>query len=109
MVADERGPIHSVDPGPQAAILFIHGTVMYPSMLGIEFLASNSRSDRMEHPSLATPLRSAATLIAALWMGISPSGAVDIHVFTSGAPSAVQKAVAEKFTQATGHHVIVTA
>jgi molybdate transport system substrate-binding protein len=42
-------------------------------------------------------------------MGISPSGAVDIHVFTSGAPSAVQKAVAEKFTQATGHHVIITA
>lgn len=39
----------------------------------------------------------------------TPSVAADIQVFTSGAPSAVQKRLAPAFTKATGHNVIITA
>jgi len=35
--------------------------------------------------------------------------AADIQVFTSGAPSAVQKRLAPAFTKATGHNVVITA
>jgi molybdate transport system substrate-binding protein len=37
------------------------------------------------------------------------AAAADIRVYTSGAPSAAQKAIAVKFTEATGHHVLFTA
>lgn len=40
---------------------------------------------------------------------VTPSVAADIQVFTSGAPSAVQKRLAPAFTQATGHNVVITA
>jgi molybdate transport system substrate-binding protein len=50
------------------------------------------------------------TLIsAALWLGTGYSAAADIRVFTSGAPSAVQKVIAAKFTATTGHRVLFTA
>jgi molybdate transport system substrate-binding protein len=39
----------------------------------------------------------------------APSAAADIQVFTSGAPSAVQKKLAPAFTKATGHNVVITA
>ena len=39
----------------------------------------------------------------------APSLAADIQVFTSGAPSAVQKRLAPAFTKATGHTVVFTA
>jgi molybdate transport system substrate-binding protein len=48
-------------------------------------------------------------LFAALWLGMGHSTAADIRVFTSGAPSAVQKAIAGKFTETTGHRVLFTA
>jgi molybdate transport system substrate-binding protein len=41
--------------------------------------------------------------------GFAAAGAAEIKVFTSGAPAAVQKRVAEHFAKATGHHVIVEA
>jgi molybdate transport system substrate-binding protein len=48
-------------------------------------------------------------LATLLLSGPAPALAVDIQVFTSGAPSAVQKALAPKFTAATGHNVTITA
>ena len=50
-----------------------------------------------------------AVAVAVLSLGMIPSAAADIHVFTSGAPSAVQKDVAAKFMQATGNRVVITA
>lgn len=47
--------------------------------------------------------------LAALLVGSKPSAAADIHVFTSGAPADVQKALAPKFTTATGDRVAFTA
>jgi molybdate transport system substrate-binding protein len=51
----------------------------------------------------------ATAVVAVLPLGTEASKAADVRVFTSGAPSAVQKAVAAKFMQATGHRVIITA
>ena len=48
-------------------------------------------------------------IFAALWLWTGHSAAADIRVFTSGAPSAVQKVIAAKFTGATGHRVLFTA
>ena len=56
---------------------------------------------------------------AALWLGTTitvgmlaataaPSLSAEIHVFTSGAPAAVEKDVATDFSRATGHQVTVT-
>lgn len=42
-------------------------------------------------------------------LAAAPSIAADIQVFTSGAPSAVQKRLAPAFTKATGHNVVITA
>jgi molybdate transport system substrate-binding protein len=50
-----------------------------------------------------------AIVVAALGLGMKPSIGADIHVYTSGAPSAVQKTIAAKFTKATGNHVVITA
>ena len=48
-------------------------------------------------------------LFAALWFGIGHSTAAEIQVFTSGAPAAVQKVLAAKFTDTTGHQVVLNA
>src|SRR5215207_7030388 len=50
-----------------------------------------------------------SVLIAALWLGNGHSVAADIQVFTSGAPAAVQKVLAAKFTDTTGHRVVLNA
>src|SRR3954471_14431956 len=50
-----------------------------------------------------------SVLIGTLWLGMGPSAASEIRVFTSGAPSAVQKVMAAKFTDTTGHRVVSTA
>jgi molybdate transport system substrate-binding protein len=50
-----------------------------------------------------------SVLITTLWLGMGPSAASEIRVFTSGAPSAVQKVMAAKFTDTTGHRVVFTA
>jgi molybdate transport system substrate-binding protein len=50
-----------------------------------------------------------ALALAGLLLGVEPGVAADIEVFTSGAPSAVQKVVASRFEQATGHRVSITA
>jgi molybdate transport system substrate-binding protein len=42
-------------------------------------------------------------------LAAAPSAAADIQVFTSGAPSAVQKRLAPVFTKTTGHNVVITA
>jgi molybdate transport system substrate-binding protein len=50
--------------------------------------------------------------LAIFWAALltaAPSTAADIQVFTSGAPSAVQKRLAPAFTKATGHNVVITA
>ncbi|MPZ38119.1 MAG: ABC transporter substrate-binding protein [Rhizobiales bacterium] len=49
------------------------------------------------------------TISLAVLAAAAPSAAADIHVFTSGAPSAVQKRLAPGFEKATGHTVIITA
>ena len=51
---------------------------------------------------------SLAIFLAAL-LAPASSTAADIQVFTSGAPSAVQKRLAPAFTKATGHNVVITA
>jgi molybdate transport system substrate-binding protein len=50
-----------------------------------------------------------AGLTLAIVAVAAPSVAADIQVFTSGAPSAVQKKLAPAFTKATGHNVVITA
>jgi molybdate transport system substrate-binding protein len=50
-----------------------------------------------------------AGLTLAIVAVAAPSIAADIQVFTSGAPSAVQKKLAPAFTKATGHNVVITA
>lgn len=47
--------------------------------------------------------------IVTLVIGMTPAAAADIHVFSSGAPAAVQKVIVPQFTQATGHRVLITA
>jgi molybdate transport system substrate-binding protein len=49
------------------------------------------------------------TMLLATLFAAAPSTAADIQVFTSGAPSAVQKKLAPTFTKATGHNVVITA
>jgi molybdate transport system substrate-binding protein len=51
----------------------------------------------------------AGLTLATVAMAAAPSIAADIQVFTSGAPSAVQKRLAPTFTKATGHNVVITA
>jgi molybdate transport system substrate-binding protein len=51
----------------------------------------------------------AGLTLATVAMAAAPSIAADIQVFTSGAPSAVQKRLAPAFTKATGHNVVITA
>jgi molybdate transport system substrate-binding protein len=65
-----------------------------------------------QHSFRTLPVQAAigfAIFVAALGLGMKPSAAADIHVYTSGAPSAVQKTIAGKFTKATGNHVAITA
>ena len=50
-----------------------------------------------------------SVLIAALWLGNGRAAGADIQVFTSGAPAAVQKVLAAKFTDTTGHRVVLNA
>lgn len=54
----------------------------------------------------ASGVAAAALLLS---LGTATASADDIHVFTSGAPSAVERAIGAKFTRATGHHVDITA
>jgi molybdate transport system substrate-binding protein len=54
-------------------------------------------------------MRLLAFLIVALAVGIKASFATEIHVFTSGAPSSVQKKLATTFTERTGNRVVITA
>lgn len=49
------------------------------------------------------------TLSLATVLAAAPSAAADIQVFTSGAPSAVQKRLVPGFEKATGHTVTITA
>jgi len=51
----------------------------------------------------------AVLVMAALSLAMRPAGAADIQVFTSGAPSAVQRVIAAEFTKTTGHQVVFTA
>lgn len=60
-----------------------------------------------------TPRRGAsafwlATTLAMLLSGSAPSQSAEIRVFTSGAPAAVEKAIAAEFTKATGNQVTIT-
>jgi molybdate transport system substrate-binding protein len=48
-------------------------------------------------------------VIATLLTAMTLAAAADIQVFTSGAPSAVQKNIVGKFMQATGNRVLITA
>jgi molybdate transport system substrate-binding protein len=50
-----------------------------------------------------------SVLLATLWLGNEHSAAADIQVFTSGAPAAVQKVLAAKFAETTGHRVVLNA
>ncbi len=54
-------------------------------------------------------IRLVVAAIAVLWAAALPSSAAEIQVFTSGAPSAVQKRLAPVFEKATGHTVVITA
>jgi molybdate transport system substrate-binding protein len=67
----------------------------------------------MTRQSVTTDLIGRIALLALCFgtvvSGSTAAGAADIRVYTSGAPSAVQKAIAVKFTAATGHHVLFTA
>jgi len=51
----------------------------------------------------------AGLALVTLATATAPSIAADIQVFTSGAPSAVQKRLAPAFTKRTGHNVVITA
>jgi molybdate transport system substrate-binding protein len=51
----------------------------------------------------------AVVIASVLSLGTKPSVAADIHVYTSGAPSAVQKSIAAQFSKTTGHNVVITA
>jgi molybdate transport system substrate-binding protein len=60
-------------------------------------------------PFAGSTLRSGAAALAVLALGSRPSLAAEIHVFTSAATLAVQEAYADKFAQATGNRVSLTA
>jgi molybdate transport system substrate-binding protein len=49
------------------------------------------------------------SLIATLWLASGEAAAAEIQVLTSGAPAAVQKVLAEKFTATTGDRVVLNA
>jgi molybdate transport system substrate-binding protein len=50
-----------------------------------------------------------SSLIATLWLASGEAAAAEIQVLTSGAPAAVQKVLAEKFTATTGDRVVLNA
>lgn len=66
---------------------------------------------RAEHSGSAAArlALSALTISMAALAATAPLAAAEIQVFTSGAPSAVQKRLAPMFEKATGHTVVVTA
>ena len=49
-----------------------------------------------------------ATALAMFALGIEPSVATDVRVFTSGAPAAVENTLATKFAETTGNHIVFT-
>jgi molybdate transport system substrate-binding protein len=49
-----------------------------------------------------------ATTLFVFALGATPSVSADIRVFTSGAPSAVEQALATKFSEATGDRILIT-
>ena len=51
---------------------------------------------------------SLATVLVAFGLGAGYSASADVRVFTSGAPSEVEKDLAAKFFEATGHHILIT-
>jgi molybdate transport system substrate-binding protein len=68
------------------------------------------RSALTAHSSGAAARLAVAGLTMALAALLAtPSTAADIQVLTSGAPSAVQKRLAQTFMKATGHNVVITA
>jgi molybdate transport system substrate-binding protein len=66
----------------------------------------------MRRHSIGIPLRAATVYSAAILglfaLGTHASDSAEIRVFTSGAPAAVEKVLAAKFSEATGHSVLVT-
>src|SRR3954471_254456 len=48
-----------------------------------------------------------SVLVGTLWLGMGPTAASEIRVFSSGAPSAVQKVMAAKFTDTRGQVTLV--
>jgi molybdate transport system substrate-binding protein len=59
--------------------------------------------------TLARSAIASLTLSFTMLLNTAPTNAADIQVFTSGAPSAVQKRLAPAFEKATGHTVVITA
>jgi molybdate transport system substrate-binding protein len=71
-------------------------------------LTINRRASTTIFRKLARWANSSLMALAPLLIATA-SQAADIQVFTSGAPSAVQKRLAPAFTKATGHNVVITA
>src|SRR5262245_3821479 len=67
-------------------------------MLGCSFITA----------ALAGAVARSVTTIALAAVALTPALSADINVFTSGAPSEVQKVLARPFTEATGHRVLLT-
>jgi molybdate transport system substrate-binding protein len=62
----------------------------------------------MTSPSARCSFVVAFVAIAILASATGPSAAADLRVFTSGAPADVQRGLARKFTDATGHRLVFT-
>jgi molybdate transport system substrate-binding protein len=76
------------------------------TLWGGSFFDIDSRKSVRQHRRSAQ-LGVAAMLAVAL-LGMKPAAAADVRVFTSGAPSEVEKVIAGTFSGTTGHRILLT-
>jgi molybdate transport system substrate-binding protein len=71
-------------------------------------IGSSSGNSMTSRSGICARVVAGLASIVVLGLAASPAGASDVRVYTSGAPAEIQKGIAQRFNEATGHRLVVT-